>query len=230
MRFSMVVTVLMLSGVCASALSCASNSGIVNEGRGNYFIAKQGASGFTNTVPLRADALEEAHRFCQAQPSPNNDMFVTHTSEVPPGPFGQFPKFEVNFRCGGPSVTADAAIAECREKRTRGELKSFKASVECSNPKIYAAWKEVGDPNLDLVNVFLAARLVGAENVDRGKITEGEYQLQLAELNSRITEEKRRRASTDAQASANLQATQALSDAALLHGLAAFQSASRPAR
>jgi hypothetical protein len=35
-----------------------------------------------------------------------------------------------------PSSTAEAAIAECNEKRRRGELKSFKASVECSNPKI----------------------------------------------------------------------------------------------
>jgi len=75
-------------------------------------------------------------------------------------------------------------ITECNEKRKRGELKTFKAAVECSNPKVYAAWKEASDPNLDLLNVLLAARLVGAENVDRGRITEAEYQLQLAELNA----------------------------------------------
>jgi hypothetical protein len=129
-----------------------------------------------------------------------------------------------------PSSTAEAAIAECNEKRRRGELKSFKASVECSNPKIYAAWKEANDQNLDLLNVWLAARLVGAENVDGGKITEAEYQLQLAELNTRITEAKRRRSLSDAQANASLQATQAQSAAALLLGLAALQSANRPLR
>jgi hypothetical protein len=123
-----------------------------------------------------------------------------------------------------PSPTAEAAVAECNEKRKRGELKSLKATVECSNPKVYAAWKEAGDPNLDLLNVLLAARLVGAENVDRGRITEAEYQLQLAQLNARITEEKRRRILADAQTS------QALSTAALLQGLAALQSANRPVR
>jgi hypothetical protein len=129
-----------------------------------------------------------------------------------------------------PSSTAEAAIAECNERRRRGELKSFKAFVECSNPKIYAAWKEANDQNLDLLNVLLAARLVGAENVDRGKITEAEYQLQLAELNTRITEAKRRRSLSDAQANASLQATQAQSTAALLQGLAALQAANRPLR
>jgi hypothetical protein len=156
--------------------------------------------------------------------------FVTRTMEIPPGPFGQFPKVEVHFRCGGPSSTAEAALAECNEKRRRGELKSFKVSVECSNPKIYAARKEANDQNLDLVNIWLAARVVGAENVDRGKITEAEYQLQLAELNTRITEAKRRRSLSDAQANASLQATQAQSTAALLQGLAALQAANRPLR
>jgi len=85
--------------------------------------------------------------------------------------------------------------------------------------------------------VLLAARLVGAENVDRGRITEAEYHLQLAELNARITEEKRRRTLTDVQARASLQASQAASEAsqaqsaaALLQGLAALQSANRPVR
>jgi hypothetical protein len=114
--------------------------------------------------------VEEARHFCLRQEGPNNDLFVTRTSEVPPGLFGQFPKVDVHFRCRGPSVTADTAITECNEKRKRGELKTFKAVVECSNPKVYAAWKEAGDPNLDLLNVLLAARLVGAENVDSGRI------------------------------------------------------------
>ena len=204
LRLSLILRAFIVGVVCQLGISCAVNSGVVPEGQGNYFIAKQGATGFTGTAPIKAEALEEAHRFCQGQPALSNDMFVTRTSEIPPGPFGQFPKVEVHFRCGGPGTTAEAAIAECYEKRKRGELKSFKAAVECSNPKVYAAWKEVGDPNLDLLNVLLAARLVGAENIDRGKITEAEYQFQLAELNARITEEKRRRTLTDAQVQCDL--------------------------
>jgi hypothetical protein len=223
--------------ICALAAGCASDSGVVAESQGNFFITKQGATGFNDVTAIRVEALEEARRFCSGQPGPGNDMFVTRASEIPPGLFGQFPKVEIHFRCGGPSSTAEAAIAECNEKRKRGELKTFKAAVECSNPKVYAAWKEAGDQNLDLLNVLLAARLVGAENVDRGRITESEYQLQLAELNARITEEKRRRSLTDAQARASLQTSQALSSAAqaqsaaaLLQGLAALQSANRPVR
>jgi hypothetical protein len=128
-------------------------------------------------------------------------------------------------------------VQECSERHKRGELKSFKATVECSNPKIFAAWKDAGDPNLDLLNIVLAARLVGAENVDKGQVTEAQYQLQLAELNARITEERRRRSFGNAemqlrqaQVSAQTQAAQTQSAAAVLQGLAALQSANRPTR
>jgi len=79
---------------------------------------------------------------------------------------------------------------------------------------------------------------VGAENIDRKRVTEAEYQLQLAELESRLTKERRRRALDvadleikRAQAAAETQtAAQAqASTAALLVGLAALQSANRPA-
>jgi hypothetical protein len=69
------------------------------------------------------------------------------------------------------------------------------------------------------------------------QVTLAEYQLQLAELNARITEERRRRnfANADLQlreveASAQPQAAQAQSAAALLQGLAVLQSANRPIR
>jgi len=59
----------------------------------------------------------------------------------------------------------------------------------------------------------------------------------VAELNARITEERRRRTLTDAQVRASLQASQAQSAAAqaqsaaaLLQGLAALQSANLPVR
>jgi hypothetical protein len=54
---------------------------------------------------------------------------------------------------------------ECGDKHKRGEIKTFKAEVECSSPKVYAAWKDAGNPNLDLLNVLLAEKLVGAEKV-----------------------------------------------------------------
>ena len=212
---------------------CASHTGVVPNGQGGYLIAKQAATGFSGLGNLKADAQQEANQYCLAQ---GGELFVSHITETqPPYVFGNYPRAEIEFRCGAPTTIAEAAILECKEKRLRGELKTFRASVECSNPKVYAAWKDAGDPNLDLLSVLLAARLVGAENVDKGKITEAEYQLQLAELNSRLNGERRRRnlANADvqmrqAQVTAHAQAAQAQSSAALLQGLAAFQSANRP--
>jgi len=218
--------------------SCASNSGVVPNGQGSYVVTKQAATGFPGLGNLKAEALQEANGYCLSQQGQGHELIVTHTTETqPPYVLGNYPRVELEFRCAAPTATADAAVRECDEKRKRGELKSFKAAVECSNPKIYGAWKEAGDPNIDLLNVLLAARLVGAEKVDKKQVTEAEYQLELAELDSRLTNEKRRRSLANAEmqlrataVAAEAQAAQTQSAAALLQGLAALQSANRPSR
>jgi hypothetical protein len=223
--------------VVGAVAGCASNTGVVPNGQGSYIVAKQAATGFPGLGNLKADALAEANNYCTQQ-GRGQELIVTRQTETqPPYVLGNYPRAEIEFRCGAPSATADAAVLACDEKRKRGELKTYKASVECSNPKVYAAWKESGDQNLDLLNILLAARLVGAENVDKGKITAAEYQLQLAELNSRLNEERRRRSFAnaemrmkEAQVTAQTQAAQNQSAAALLQGLAALQSANRPTR
>jgi hypothetical protein len=211
---------------------CAAQTGVVPAGEGTYLVAKQAATGFPGLGNLKADALQEANQFCTSKGS---DLFVTRSSETqPPYVLGNYPRAEITFRCGSPNGAAEAAIAECKAKRLGGELKTQRAFVECSNPKILAAYKQAGDPNLDLLNVYLAARLVGAENVDRHQVTEAEYQLQLAELESRLAKERQRRALAtadleirQAQVTAQAQAAQAQSNAAFLLGLAALQSANR---
>jgi hypothetical protein len=171
---------------------CAAETGVVPTGQNSYLVAKQAATGFPGLGNLKADALQEANQFCASKGS---DLFVTRSSETqPPYVLGNYPRAEIAFRCGSPNAAAEAAIAECKAKRLGGELKTQKFFVECSNPKIFAAYREAGDPNLDLLNVYLAARLVGAENVDKKRVTEAEYKLQLAELESRLTKERQRRA------------------------------------
>jgi hypothetical protein len=100
----------------------------------------------------RVEATAKATQFCDAK-----GQSVAALKEQRSGIFGWTPqKSTISFECTqGPGTIAEAAIAECNEKRKRGELKTFKAAVECSNPKIYAAWKEARDPNLDLLNVLL---------------------------------------------------------------------------
>src|SRR5712691_8731260 len=122
----------------------------------------------------------------------------------------------------------NAAVMECREMRLRKKLKSFRESAECSRPKIIAAYQEAGYPYMDLIVLFASARMAGAENLDKGKNTEAEVQLQMAELQNRIAAEEQRRN----LALANAQAIQAESQSAnmpasgvLLQGLGAIQPA-----
>jgi hypothetical protein len=83
---------------------------------------------------------------------------------------------------------------------------------------------------MDLIGVLEAARIVGAENVDKGKITEAEYKFQLAELKSRLNSEAQKRdlATAGAQAAeAQAQAANTQANAAMLNGLSAFMVANR---
>ncbi len=120
----------------------------------------------------------------------------------------------------------EAATLECRAKRLAGELKSFVESAQCSNPQMIAAFREVDYPHMDLINLVAASRLVGAEKVDKGELTEAEFQLQLAELQTRIVSEEQRRNLAAANARSQAQSARAADTAAtgvLLQGLKALR-------
>ena len=63
---------------------------------------------------------------------------------------------------------------QCAGQRLSGRLRGFVASVQCSNPKILAAYFKVDYPDMALLNLALAKRLQLAERVDEKKITEGD--------------------------------------------------------
>jgi hypothetical protein len=191
-------------------------------------VSRQAATGFSGSGNLKAEALNEASQYCTDQ---QKSVSIVNVSEAqPPFVFGNFPKAEVRFTCWD-ATKIDVIVAECNDRRTRKEIKGFKAAVECSSSKVIAAWRERQYPYMDLVNLYEASRLVGAENVDRGKISEAEYKLQLAELKTRIASEEQRRglAIANSQAiQAQAQAANTQAQAAMLQGLSAFQMANRP--
>lgn len=116
-------------------------------------------------------------------------------------------------------------MAECNEKRLKKEIRGYKASVECSTQRVVAARRERNYPYMDLVDLYEAARLVGAEKVDKGQITVAEYNFQLAELQTRIAAEEQRRGLAVANtqiAQTQAQAATAQGNGAMLQGLAAF--------
>jgi hypothetical protein len=122
------------------------------------------------------------------------------------------------------------AAEDCKQKRLSGELKTYVESVQCSNPALISSYRNAGYPYMDLIELLAASRLVGAERIDKHEMTEAELQLQMAELNSRVTAEAQRRTlammnanSQSMAAHAQAQSAQAQSTAVMLQGLSAFQ-------
>ena len=77
--------------------ACASNSGIVPIGQDTFMVSRQAATGFSGSGTLKAEAFQEANKFCSGQ---GKSLQVVHTSEAaPPYIFGNFPKAEVQFMC-----------------------------------------------------------------------------------------------------------------------------------
>ena len=217
---------LLMAALVAGCASSSGDLGVVAAGPGTYTITKQGATGSAGLGRLRAAGLKDANQYCA-----NNGreaLFVGARETSTPYVISNESSVEIDFRCFATQEMREktkSAVLQCREKRLRKEFRTYKQSVECSNPKILAAYEGSNYPYLDLVRAMLAARLIAAENLDKGAITEVQAQSQAAELESRIgSEDQRRREAADAQAAA------ATTTDALLQGLSAFQVANRPAK
>jgi SPOR domain len=92
-----------------------------------------------------------------------------------------------------PVERSRAAIEECRARRQRGELKTYKESAQCSNPQIFAAWKATNYPHMDLITAWLDARESESEKVDQKVITPEQFERDMDALTLRLTAEERRR-------------------------------------
>lgn len=85
------------------------------------------------------------------------------------------------------------AITECKNKRLSGELKTYMASAECSNPRILAAFRRAGYRYMDLIYLITAKRRELAEQVDNGTLTEAQAELEAAQLMVRVVNEEQQR-------------------------------------
>lgn len=98
-----------------------------------------------------------------------------------------------------PAVTQAAvqqsrqAIEECRQKRLRKEIATYKESAQCSNPRIFAAWKAANYPDMDLITEWLDVREQASEQVDARQLTPKLFEQRMDELTVRLTAEERRR-------------------------------------
>jgi len=87
----------------------------------------------------------------------------------------------------------ERAGRECRARRLAGELPSYAASAQCSNPRMIAAFKAAHYPYIDLIEQLAAKRLELAAKIDRGELTELQVGLETQDAYAGIQETERQR-------------------------------------
>jgi hypothetical protein len=90
-------------------------------------------------------------------------------------------------------IEAQIAIMECKNKRLSGELKTYKVSADCSNPRFIAAFQRAGYRYMDLIFLMAAKRIELSEKIDTGQMTEAQSQLAFAQLMTVIVDKERQR-------------------------------------
>lgn len=116
-----------------------------------------------------------------------------------------------------------AIHSACDERGRSGELKNLTQVEECASGPIIAAYEAAHYPYMDLIRFAEAARVAGAEKVDRGEISAEEYDHQRLELRDRLADEIDRRnaeGATEAEETTLDPATKAK----MVQGLSAFSS------
>jgi hypothetical protein len=113
---------------------------------------------------------------------------------------------------------------QCEARRRSGELTGLTAVERCVEPGVIAAYREADYPYMDLIRFAEAARLAGAEKVDKGEITEGEYERQRGKLRGRLADEIDRRNAETLPPRRDADMPDPSTTAKLVAGLSAFSA------
>lgn len=81
--------------VLLSLFGCATNSGIVDLGGGNYVYAKEDAMAYNGNA-VKVEILKEASAFCAKQ---GKQIFVQSSDAKPYLPYSSYAGAEVQFSC-----------------------------------------------------------------------------------------------------------------------------------
>ncbi len=154
--------------VCFSG--CASNSGVRPMGVNTYIVTRQAATGFSGAGTLKADAIGEAAKFCEAQGKVLKVVAVTEAQ--PPFIFGNFPKAEVVFKALNPG---DPELSRQSEYDASGtQVRVGSSLVGRSEVKVSVDRPESGD---------VYAKLEKLDELrKKGVLTEEEFQKEKARL------------------------------------------------
>jgi len=185
------ITTLLFACILAG---CASGPAeVVVRGSNTYTIKKEGGTGSSGATQLESDTFREAGEYC----AKSGREAVAAAQRASRGNYvNNYYTTEIDFRCIAAQAIKEgtkAAVLECRDRRLKREFKTYRQSAECSNPKILAAYESADYPYMDLVRVLLDVRLVVADNLDKGAITEIQTREQSSEFERRLTSEDQRR-------------------------------------
>src|SRR6185437_4040703 len=137
-----------------------------------------------------------------------------------------------SFSGDAPVATASVALPRrpclraARElsRRRTGELTSLMAVERCAEPGVIAAYRKADYPYMDLIRFAEAARLAGAEKVDKGEISESEYDHQRRVLRDRLADEIDRRNAEAPPPRSTAEMPDPSVTAKLIAGLSAFSA------
>ena len=103
---------------------CAVNSGVVATSADTFSVSRQAATGFTGLAGLYPEAVKEASEQCSKMGKQYVEL--NRSSSRPPYIAGNFPRVEIQFRCGqvGPSnaekcfsdIANDPSLAGIKDK------------------------------------------------------------------------------------------------------------------
>lgn len=82
---------------------------------------------------------------------------------------------------------------ECRTQKLQGQFATWSEAVQCGNDRMRQVIQASGYRHMDLINLFLAYRVLLAERMDAGQLTDAEATVLLTELWTRITTEEQAR-------------------------------------
>lgn len=96
-----------------------------------------------------------------------------------------------------------AVISKCDAERQKGELKDYRASVECSDPRIIKIFKNASYPYMDMAREFATKRMKLAKQVDSKQITADEMDSKVKDEIASIEKREEQRNSPPPVASAD---------------------------
>ena len=91
-----------MKNVCAAVAliaiaGCASHTGVISTGEGNFMIAQQQATGLPGLGNMKAEIIQEGSEYCAKMGKQFH--LVTATETQPPYVLGNYPRSEISFTC-----------------------------------------------------------------------------------------------------------------------------------